>query len=100
MNRLLRIILFCCTLFTTATIYAQDVPKDVPEMPKDTSKMNAAIPMDVEVGKAFYKGDSIPHIIMPAIYKYPPMVFSRHKKKSDTIDSWPTSNSFCPMPKP
>lgn len=75
MNRLLRIILFCCTLFTTATIYAQDVPKDVPEMPKDTSKMNAAIPMDVEVGKAFYKGDSIPHIIMPAIYKYPPMVF-------------------------
>ena len=76
MNRLLRIVFFCCALFLGVAVQAQTVPKDVPEMPKDTSKLNAAISMDVEVGKAFYKGDSIPHIIMPTIYKYPPMEFN------------------------
>ena len=81
MNRLLRIILFCCTLFLGGAVYAQDVPKDVPEMPKDTSKLNAAISMDVEVGKAFYKGDSIPHVIMPTVYKYPPMEFKSPQER-------------------
>lgn len=81
MNRLLRFALFCCVLLTTAIAHAQEVPKDVPEMPKDTSQLNAAISMDVEVGKAMYKGDSIPHIIMPAIYKYPPLEFKTPQER-------------------
>ena len=52
MNRLLRIVFFCCALFLGVAVQAQTVPKDVPEMPKDTSTLNAAISMEGEVGPA------------------------------------------------
>lgn len=81
MNRLLRIAFLLCSLLISVAMHAQGVPDDVPEMPKDTSKLNAAVPMNVEVGKAFYKGDSIPHVIMPTVYKYPPMEFKNPQER-------------------
>ena len=36
---------------------------------------SVALPIYVQVGKVKYKGDSIPHVILPTLYKYPPMEF-------------------------
>lgn len=35
----------------------------------------------VQVGKAAYHGDSIPHVITPTLYKYPPMAFKSDKER-------------------
>lgn len=35
----------------------------------------------VQVGKVLYKGDSIPHIIMPSLYKYPPLNFKNDEER-------------------
>lgn len=36
----------------------------------------------VHVGKTVYKGDSIPHIITPVLYKYPPMTFKSKREEA------------------
>ena len=40
-----------------------------------------AVPVFVRVEKAFYKGDSIPHVTLPTFYKYPPMTFKNAKER-------------------
>lgn len=35
----------------------------------------SSIPITVQVGKAAYEGDSIPHITMPTLHKHPPLQF-------------------------
>lgn len=49
----------------------------------EKNELGAALPMQVEVGKALYKGDSIPHIILPTLYKYPPMNFKDDKERAN-----------------
>ena len=39
----------------------------------------------VQVGKIFYKGDSIPSITTPTLYKYPPMKF-KNKRQEDRFN--------------
>ncbi len=57
---------------------AQDVP-EVDAVRADEEP--PAIGMEVQVGKAWYRGDSIPHVIMPTFYKYPPMKFKNDKER-------------------
>ena len=52
---------------------AQSETGDLP--PVKPGEVGPALAVDIQVGKAFYKGDSIPHIIMPTLYKYPQMEF-------------------------
>ncbi len=42
---------------------------------------NAAVPLYVHVGKAEHQGDSIPHIIMPTLYKYPTISFKNNRER-------------------
>lgn len=41
--------------------------------PVNTDVEAPAMPIYVNVGKIQYEGDSIPHIILPTFYKYPPL---------------------------
>ena len=52
---------------------AQSETGDLP--PVKPGEVGPALAVDIQVGKALYKGDSIPHIIMPTLYKYPQMEF-------------------------
>ncbi len=40
-----------------------------------------ALPLTLQVGRAAYKGDSIPHVILPTLYKYPPKTFASSKEQ-------------------
>lgn len=42
-----------------------------------------ALPIYVQVGKVKYKGDSIPHVILPTLYKYPPMEFKNEAERQE-----------------
>lgn len=64
---LLACVLVCCL----HAGWAQDV---VPE---------ASVPIYVQVGKTVYQGDSIPEIITPPLYKYPPLEFKDAKQKQE-----------------
>ncbi len=39
-----------------------------------------ATPIEVRVGRVAYRGDSIPHVIMPTFYKYPPLRFKNKRE--------------------
>ncbi len=58
--------------------YAQDIP-DVTGATDET----AATPVEIKVKKsrAYYKGDSIPAIILPTFHKYEPIVFKTQKER-------------------
>ena len=49
----------------------------------DAGLPDAAVPMKLSVRKAYYEGDSIPHIIMPTLYKYPPLSFKNEKEREN-----------------
>lgn len=40
-----------------------------------------AVPLYVKVQKTAYHGDSIPHVTLPTLYKYPPIVFKSNKER-------------------
>ncbi len=44
---------------------------------------SVALPIYVQVGKVKYKGDSIPHVILPTLYKYPPMEFKNEAERQE-----------------
>ena len=50
---------------------------------KDDGLPDAAVPMKLRVRKAYYEGDSIPHIIMPTLYQYPPLTFKNEKEREN-----------------
>lgn len=43
---------------------------------QDTDSVPPATTLTVQVGKVAYRGDSIPHVIMPPLQKYPPLRFN------------------------
>lgn len=45
------------------------------------AELAPAVPLYVQVGKAAYKGDSIPHVITPTLYKYPPARFKNDRER-------------------
>lgn len=40
-----------------------------------------AVPLYVKVNKTAYRGDSIPHVTLPVLYKYPPLTFKNNKER-------------------
>lgn len=59
---------------------AQVIP-DIDNVPDD--EMPPATNMEIKVmnSRAFFHGDSIPAIIFPTFYKYPPMIFKNDKER-------------------
>ena len=64
------ILLFILLSAWSTGLSAQEV-EDV--SPVNTDVEAPAMPIYVNVGKIKYEGDSIPHIILPTFYKYPPL---------------------------
>lgn len=59
---------------------AQVIP-DIDNVPDD--EMSPATNMEIKVmnSRVFFHGDSIPAIIFPTFYKYPPMIFKNDKER-------------------
>lgn len=82
MKKFLNWTIFCllalCPMLATAQT---EVGKNLPEINEDEE--TPAIPMEIRVRKAAYKGDSIPFITMPTLYKYPAMEFKSDKEREN-----------------
>ena len=70
---LLLLILFSAFLSLAARPVAVEIAPDD----------SVALPIYVQVGKVKYKGDSIPHVILPTLYKYPPMEFKNEAERQE-----------------
>ena len=71
MKCIVRFLALFIELLPVPCLYAQDsVPEDSP-----------AMPIYVQVGKVAYGSDSIPQIITPTLYKYPPQTFKDEKER-------------------
>ena len=57
------------------TAWGQSAPED------SVADNSPALPVEVKVGKVLFQGDSIPHIIMPTLQKYPPLTFKNEKER-------------------
>lgn len=42
-----------------------------------------AMPLTVQVGRAYYEGDSIPEVILPVLHKFPTETFASNKKREE-----------------
>lgn len=73
--------LICCYFALALNAGAQDVMDDLPET--KGSENEVAVPMALRVRKAAYKGDSIPFITTPTVYKYAPMTFRNDKERDN-----------------
>ena len=70
---LLLLILFSAFLSLAARPVAAEIAPDD----------SVALPIYVQVGKVKYKGDSIHHVILPTLYKYPPMEFKNEAERQE-----------------
>ena len=70
---LLLLILFSAFLSLAARPVAAEIAPDD----------SVALPIYVQVGKVKYQGDSIPHVILPTLYKYPPMEFKNEAERQE-----------------
>ena len=82
MSRLIR--LFLLFVFTSVALSVSAQKDSIPaDLPKADNGEAPAMPISIEVGKSWYKGDSIPAVIFPAIYKYPPLDFANEKERQN-----------------
>lgn len=58
---------------------AAQTDAELPDAPDDGAA--PAIGMEVHVGRSWYMGDSIPHVILPTFNKYPPLEFKNKKER-------------------
>lgn len=79
-NRLLVTMrIFCSILlallsFSLSPLYGQTAESDTAEV---------AMPIKLRVQKAYYRGDSIPHITLSTIYKYPELRFKNQRERDN-----------------
>lgn len=66
-------------LWLPLAVQAQQESEELPAPPKEGT--NAAMPINIQVGQAQYRGQSISHVIMPTFHKYPPLEFKSGKEK-------------------
>ncbi len=80
--RHLRFLLFALTLFPTVG-RAQIPDEQLP--PPTEGELGPAMAINIQLGRAAYHGDSIPHIILPTLYKYPPLELNSPKERERYI---------------
>ena len=71
--------IFCSFLlallsFSISPLYGQTAESDTAEV---------AMPLKLRVQKAYYHGDSIPHITLSTIYKYPELKFKNQRERDN-----------------
>ena len=71
--KLSRIVLALLLLVPACGASAQNKKEGIDSVPP--------LPLYVQVGKTLYKGDSIPDIVTPPAYIYPPMTFRNQKER-------------------
>lgn len=74
-----RYCMLCVLLSVAAPLLAQSEVEELP--PPTEEELGPAIAVNVQVGRAVYRGDSIPHIIMPPLHKYPKMEFRNERER-------------------
>lgn len=79
-NRMLRFVLSLLFPLLMLSAGAQEVATDLPDVKEGEE---AAIPMQIRVRTAEYKGDSIPFITYPTLYKYAPMTFRNEREREN-----------------
>lgn len=67
-------LLLMCLMAIWTPLHAQDTPDDDDNAPP--------VPLSVQMGKVYYKGDSIPSFTTPTLYKYPPMEFKNQRQQN------------------
>lgn len=74
-------IIFILFLFLGSEMASAQVIPDIDNVPDD--EMPPATNMEIKVmnSRVFFHGDSIPAIIFPTFYKYPPMTFKNDKER-------------------
>ncbi|MCF0236595.1 MAG: DUF4294 domain-containing protein [Bacteroidaceae bacterium] len=78
----MKLLLFLLSLLPLG-LWAQN---DIGELPAPKpDELGPALSVNVQVGRTLYKGDSIPHIIMPTLHKYPPVEFRTAKEREQYI---------------
>ena len=77
MKKFRYILLFLMTLPAIALQAQETGDEDTPAAGGDAP----ALPLQVQVGKVAYQGDSIPHIILPELQKYPPLVLRSERER-------------------
>lgn len=98
MQRYIRLALLLATITVTTLIAPTvslatplvDCPHGLPmkgEVPVRAEGVDTlpdtALPLTLQVGRAAYQGDSIPSVILPTLYKYPPKTFSSSKQQQE-----------------
>ena len=75
-------IIFILFLFLGSEMASAQVIPDIDNVPDD--EMPPATNMEIKVmnSRVFFHGDSIPAIIFPTFYKYPPMTFKNDKERN------------------
>ena len=71
------------TKFLPLLLFALSALPTWSQTEKDDGLPDAAVPMKLRVRKDYYQGDSIPHIIMPTLYKYPALTFKNEKEREN-----------------
>ena len=87
MSRLIRLFLLFVFSFVALSVSAQkdSIPAD---LPKADNGEAPAMPISIEVGKSWYKGDSIPAVIFPRDLQIPRRWTSPTKRNDKTILVW------------
>ncbi|MDO5074602.1 MAG: DUF4294 domain-containing protein [Bacteroidales bacterium] len=70
-------LLFFFLLLFPLLLWAQE--EDLPAPAKN--EIAPATAIDLQVGRAEYKGEIVPHVIMPTFHKYPPLEFKNEKQR-------------------
>lgn len=78
---MLRLLHIFILLLLCLTAGAQDIIDDLPDT--KGSEAETAIPMQLRVRKTAYKGDSIPFITYPTLYKYAPLTFKNERERQN-----------------
>lgn len=74
-------LLFALLLGLAIPASAQDIP-DIDNVPDDDLPPATSMEIGVKKHRVAYKGDSVPAIILPTFYKYPPLEFKNDKERA------------------
>lgn len=77
----IKYILFLFLLTTGSEVASAQVIPDIDNVPVDETPPATNLEIKVKNSRVFYHGDSIPAIILPTFYKYPPLVFKNEKDR-------------------
>ena len=77
----IKYILFVLFLSLVPEMAFSQVIPDIDNVPADETPPATNLEIKVKNSRVYYHGDSIPAIILPTFYKYPPLVFKNDKER-------------------